>query len=324
MHPLDALRQPIAKELERYTALFDEVLTHEETFMRQVLAYVAQRKGKMMRPILVLLLARELGEVTQATLHSAVALELLHTSSLIHDDVVDESNERRGMKSLHQVYDNKVAVLLGDYLLAQTLAQSALTGDVHIVEAVARLGGNLAEGEILQLSHVQEENYSEEVYYRIIRRKTATLFETCGRVAALSMGAPAEVVERFARLGDLIGICFQIRDDIFDYFDDPAIGKPRGNDLQEGKLTLPLIYALTHSQNQEAHERALRVKRGEATADDVTALIAFAKERGGIAYAETRMEELRQEALQLLDGFTSEAVRTALQQYIDFVMGRKN
>lgn len=324
MQPLDQIRQPIAPELEQYTALFDQVLTHDEDFMRQVLAYVSGRKGKMMRPILVLLLAKELGEVALPTLRSAVALELLHTSSLIHDDVVDESNERRGRKSLHQVYDNKVAVLLGDYMLAQTLAQSALTGDVRVVEAVSRLGGALAEGEILQLSHVQEEMYSEETYFRIIRRKTAALFEACGRLAALSMQAEAEVIERFARLGDLIGVCFQIRDDIFDYFDDPAIGKPRGNDMQEGKLTLPLIYALTHNPEPQAHEAALRVKRGEATPEDVALLLAFAKEKGGIAYAEQRMHELHQEALHIVKGFSNAEVRTALEQYIDFVMGRNN
>lgn len=324
MQPLDAIKQPIAAELAKYTALFDEVLQHEETFMQQVLTYVGSRKGKMMRPILVLLLARELGEVSLPTLRSAVALELLHTSSLIHDDVVDESNERRGARSLHQIYDNKVAVLLGDYMLAQTLAQSALTGDVRVVEAVAGLGAALAEGEILQLSHVQAETYSEETYYRIIRRKTAALFEACGRLAALSMQADAEVVERFARLGDLIGVCFQIRDDIFDYFDDPAIGKPRGNDMQEGKLTLPLIYALKHSPDADAHERALRVKRGEATPEDVEALVAFAKERGGIAHAEERMQGLLREALEIVNGFGNPAIRTALEQYIDFVMGRNN
>lgn len=322
MTELDRIKQPIVEELSRYAQLFDSVLTHEEDFMRRVLDYVRGRKGKMMRPILVLLLAKELGEIGEPTLRAAVALELLHTSSLIHDDVVDESEERRGKASVRKVYDNKVAVLLGDYMLAQTLRQSALTGHIGIVDAVAGLGGTLAEGEILQLSHVEQESFSEETYFSIIHRKTGALFEACGQLAALSMRAEEDFLRRARQLGSWIGLSFQIRDDIFDYYDDEAIGKPRGNDLAEGKLTLPLIYALKREGNPEALACAQRVKALESTPEDRAFLLDFAKRRGGIAYAETAMEDYRRKALELLDGFSNPEVRVALKTYVDFVIGR--
>lgn len=322
MKELERIKLPILAELERYIALFDEVLTHEEEFMSQVLTYVRGRKGKMMRPILVLLLAKELGTIELPTLRSAVTLELLHTSSLIHDDVVDESAERRGRASVHEIYDNKIAVLLGDYMLAQTLEQSALTGCVRVVEAVARLGATLAEGEILQLTAVHRETISEEAYYSIITRKTASLFEACGSLAALSMGASEEVLTGYRRLGKLIGTCFQIRDDIFDYYDDAAIGKPRAKDMAEGKLTLPIIAALKLSQSEEAHAHALRVKQGESTPEEREWLIDFAKAQGGIDYAEAKMQELSDEARSIVAGFTNEAVKTAVLAYIDLVVGR--
>lgn len=322
MDQLLQIRQPVAAELEHFDLLFDEVLTHEEDFMSKALAYVRSRKGKMMRPILVLLLAKEWGEIGMPTLRSAVTLELLHTSSLIHDDVVDESNERRGQASLHVLYSNKIAVLLGDYLLAQTLRQSAQTGNLSVVDAVARLGSTLSEGEILQLSNVGNEEFSEAAYYTIIRRKTAALFEACGELAAVSMEADDDFTRRVRTFGDIVGTCFQIRDDIFDYYDDPAIGKPRGNDMAEGKLTLPLIYALNQTADPKAAELARKVKQGKATPDEIAFLIAFAKENGGIDYAERRMNELRDEAFALIADFRNAAVKTALQQYIDFVIGR--
>ena len=306
MTELDRIKQPIVEELSRYAQLFDSVLTHEEDFMRRVLDYVRGRKGKMMRPILVLLLAKELGEIGEPTLRAAVA----------------ESEERRGKASVRKVYDNKVAVLLGDYMLAQTLRQSALTGHIGIVDAVAGLGGTLAEGEILQLSHVEQESFSEETYFSIIHRKTGALFEACGQLAALSMRADEDFLRRARQLGSWIGLSFQIRDDIFDYYDDEAIGKPRGNDLAEGKLTLPLIYALKREGNPEALACAQRVKALESTPEDRAFLLDFAKRRGGIAYAETAMEDYRRKALELLDGFSNPEVREALKTYVDFVIGR--
>lgn len=320
---LQQIRRPIETELAQYTALFDEVLTHKESFMNQALGYVRGRKGKMMRPILVLLMAKELGDVREATLRSAVTLELLHTSSLVHDDVVDESAERRGQASVHKIYDNKIAVLLGDYMLAKTLHQAALTGNVAIVEHVSNLGATLSEGEIFQLANVESDFISEKAYYSIIRNKTAALFAACGALSALSMKADEEFYSKAKKYGEIVGICFQIRDDIFDYFDDAQIGKPRGNDMQEGKLTLPVIYAINSTGNAEAKAIAMKVKGHEATSEEIAWLIDFAKANGGIEYAEKQMEQLRDEALVLIADFHNSEVKTALQQYIDFVIGRE-
>lgn len=320
---LQQIRRPIETELAQYTALFDEVLTHKESFMNQALGYVRGRKGKMMRPILVLLMAKELGDVCEATLRSAVTLELLHTSSLVHDDVVDESAERRGQASVHKIYDNKIAVLLGDYMLAKTLHQAALTGNVAIVEHVSNLGATLSEGEIFQLANVESDFISEKAYYSIIRNKTAALFAACGALSALSMKADEEFYSKAKKYGEIVGICFQIRDDIFDYFDDAQIGKPRGNDMQEGKLTLPVIYAINSTGNAEAKAIAMKVKAHEATSEEIAWLIDFAKANGGIEYAEKQMEILRDEALALIADFHNSEVKEALQQYIDFVIGRE-
>lgn len=322
MTELEQIRQPIAEELKCYSRLFDEVLTHDEDFMRGALDYVKGRRGKMMRPILLLLLAKEVGEVGDAALHSAVSLELLHTASLIHDDVVDESEERRGKASVQKIYGNQIAVLLGDYMLAQTLRQSALTGHLEIVDAVARLGATLSEGEILQLSHVSQDEFSEDTYFRIIRRKTGALFEACGVLAAHASDAGADYLAKARELGGIIGSCFQIRDDIFDYYDDPAIGKPRGNDLTEGKLTLPIIFALRETGEVKALDCARRVKALESTEADRAYLIAYAKNHGGIDYARQVMGELCGRAREIADTFVQSSVREALHRYIDFVVGR--
>ena len=323
MDKLTQLRQPVAEELLRYKALFDSTLTHDDAFLGSALAYLRRREGKMMRPLLVLLMAKELGEVGEPTLRSAVTLELLHTASLVHDDVVDESAERRGQRSVNAVYDNKVAVLLGDYLLSMALLQSAQTNHIRVVEIISRLGGTLSEGEIYQLNNIRTETVSEEAYFKVIRHKTAALFAACAELGARSARGSEEYVARARRFGELVGLCFQIRDDIFDYFSDSEIGKPTGNDMAEGKLTLPAIFALNHSNDAEIHASAQRIKSGEATPAEIARLVEYTKAHGGIEYAEQRMLELRDEALSLLPQWKSPAVREALEGYIHFVVERK-
>ena len=322
MNVLDEMRRPVEAELQRYKSLFDEALTHEDDLLGRALAYVRTRRGKMMRPLLVLLVARGCGRVTDATLHSAVTLELLHTASLVHDDVVDESAERRGQASANAAYGNKVAVLVGDYLLSMALRQSARAGDLRCVDIVAGLGDQLSEGEELQLSNVRSGDFSEEVYYTVIRRKTASLFAACAELGALTAGAGDEVTDRARRLGELIGLCFQIRDDIFDYYDADAVGKPTGNDMREGKLTLPVLYALRTAGGAHLRELAAAVKRGEASADDIAHLVAETKRLGGIDYAREAMHRLRDEARRLLAVFGDGEVRRALSLYLDFVVER--
>lgn len=322
MDKLIAIRRPVEQELTAYKELFDAALAHEDDFLGQALDYVRRRQGKMMRPLLVVLMAKELGKVSVNSLRSAVTLELLHTASLVHDDVVDESGERRGQRSVNAVYDNKVAVLVGDYLLSTSLLQAAQTSNIHVVEIISRLGGTLSEGEVYQLANIRKEHISEEAYFHIIYHKTAALFAACAELGAISAGGNADYVARAKRFGELVGLCFQIRDDIFDYYEDSKIGKPTGNDMLEGKLTLPVIYAIQHADNERVTQLAARVKSGEASAAEIAELVDYTKSHGGIEYAERRMRELHNEALQLLDAWQNAEVRESLRGYIDFVVDR--
>lgn len=322
MDKLTAIRRPVEQELTAYKELFDAALAHEDDFLGQALDYVRRRQGKMMRPLLVVLMAKELGKVSVNSLRSAVTLELLHTASLVHDDVVDESGERRGQRSVNAVYDNKVAVLVGDYLLSTSLLQAAQTSNIHVVEIISRLGGTLSEGEVYQLANIRKEHISEEAYFHIIYHKTAALFAACAELGAISAGGNADYVARAKRFGELVGLCFQIRDDIFDYYEDSKIGKPTGNDMLEGKLTLPVIYAIQHADNEHVTQLAAHVKSGEASAAEIAELVDYTKSHGGIEYAERRMRELHNEALQLLDAWQNAEVRESLRGYIDFVVDR--
>lgn len=324
MTTLEEIRKPVEAELEAYQRLFDQALGHNDPFMHQALGYIRRRKGKMMRPILVMLSAKEAGTAGQATLMSALTLELLHTASLVHDDVVDESGERRGQRSVNAVYDNKVAVLLGDYLLASSLHAASETGHLRIVDIIAQLGRKLAEGEIFQLTNTQSNLLSEDNYFHIISHKTAALFRACTQLGYLSATAETDesTLENHTRLGEIIGLMFQIRDDIFDYYDDADIGKPRANDMAEGKLTLPALYALNTAGDEAMKALALRVRQHRASPDEIGRLIAFTKDCGGIAYAEEKMQSLRSEALGIIGTFRHAEVRTALRQYVDFVIER--
>ena len=293
------------------------------------LEHIRKRAGKRMRPMLILLMAKNFGQVTEVTQHAAVGLELLHTASLVHDDVVDESRERRGQASVNATYDNKVAVLVGDYILSTALLHVAHTGSQQIVTYLAELGRTLSNGEILQLTNIGRKDISEDVYYDVIKQKTAALFEACCAMGALSAGASDDAIAKAKKFGQNLGVIFQIRDDIFDYYDSPQIGKPTGNDMAEGKLTLPVIYALNSTRDEAMTALAFKVKDHAATQDEIARLVAFAKEKGGIDYAERRMEELHAEAVALLDSISKDdspekqAVKRALLAYLDFVIKRE-
>ena len=277
-----------------------------------------------MRPMLILLMAKNFGQITSATQHAAVGLELLHTASLVHDDVVDESAERRGQASVNKVFDNKVAVLVGDYILSTALLQVSFTHSEEIVRYLAELGRTLSNGEILQLSNIQNQEISENVYYQVIKQKTAALFEACAALGALSAGADEANIESARRFGQNLGIIFQIRDDIFDYYDLGEIGKPTGNDMAEGKLTLPVIYALKSTRDEDMMTLARKVKNGSVTAEEIARLVAFTKAHGGIEYADRRMWDFHAEAMLFLDTeVNDEAVRRSLKAYLDYVIERK-
>ena len=276
-----------------------------------------------MRPMLILLIAKNYGGITSVTQHSAVGLELLHTASLVHDDVVDESKERRGQASVNAQYNNKVAVLVGDYVLSTALLNVALTNNTHIVQSLAELGRTLSNGEILQLSNIQNSEFSEEVYYEVIKMKTAALFEACCEIGAMSANATEEDLEKAKTFGRNLGIIFQIRDDIFDYYDSKEIGKPTGNDMTEGKLTLPVLYALNSTEDEEMKAIARKVKSRDVSLEEISRLVAFTKANGGIEYAEQKMLELRSQCLQFIDAESvTEEIRIALTAYIDYVIQR--
>lgn len=324
MDYLNLIRQPIEGDLNAFIELFNSTLTHDDKLLSEVLNHIRQRGGKRMRPILMLLLAKSYGQVSPTTLHSAVGLELLHTASLVHDDVVDESEERRGQASVNATYNNKVAVLVGDYLLSTALLHVAYTNNETIIQNLAELGRTLARGEILQLSNIQNTAISEDVYYDVIKMKTAALFESCAGIGAMSAGASPEEVEKAKLFGQNLGIIFQIRDDIFDYYESKEIGKPTGNDMAEGKLTLPLIYALNNTHLESMLNLARKVKAGTVNADEIAVLVEFTKENGGIDYAERRMQDYRQLCLDYIeDSIKEKAIKEALIAYVDYVIERK-
>ena len=323
MSQLSLIKKPIEGYLDDFIKLFNDSLSHTDGLLSQVLEHIKSRGGKRMRPMLILLIAKNYGGISSVTQHSAVGLELLHTASLVHDDVVDESKERRGQASVNAEYNNKVAVLVGDYVLSTALLNVALTNNTHIVQSLAELGRTLSNGEILQLSNIQNSEFSEEVYYEVIKMKTAALFEACCEIGAMSANATEEDLEKAKTFGRNLGIIFQIRDDIFDYYDSKEIGKPTGNDMTEGKLTLPVLYALNSTEDEEMKAIARKVKSRDVSQEEISRLVAFTKANGGIEYAEQKMLELRSQCLQFIDAESvTEEIRIALTAYIDYVIQR--
>lgn len=322
MNNIELIKQPVVKEMEEFKQLFDSSLYAENKLLNHALTQIKSRRGKMMRPILVMLMAKLYGSINSSTQHAALSLELLHTASLVHDDVVDESDERRGQKSMKAIYNNKVAVLVGDYLLASSLKHAAYTTIIELVELVSKLGQQLSEGEIIQLSNIDNQDFSEAVYFDVIRKKTAALFAVSAEAGAVSVSAPQPEVERAGRFGEMIGIAFQIKDDIFDYYDNSDIGKPTGNDMREGKLTLPALYMLNKLNDDELNSIALKIRGLEATDDEIARFVQRVKDEGGIEYAEKVMYDYRNEALSLLPESIDEALRTSLVAYIDYVIER--
>ena len=325
MDYLSTIRTPIHTELQDFIALFDESLTHKDGLLGQALEHVRAKGGKRMRPILILLMTKSFGKVTSVAQYAAVGLELLHTASLVHDDVVDESGERRGQASVNASYNNKVAVLVGDYILSTALLNIARTNDCDIVCDLAELGRTLSNGEILQLTNIANTNFSEEVYFEVIRQKTAALFEACAVIGAKAGGADKQAVEAARAFGRNVGVIFQIRDDIFDYYQSADLGKPTGNDMAEGKLTLPVLYALNATGDSQMAALARKVKARNVSAEEIAQLVEFTKKNGGIAYAEQKMAQCKA----LTDGFINQYIaqpqlQDALKAYVSFIIDRNN
>lgn len=321
---ISIIRRPIEDNIVVFNEMFAESLSHSDGQLSIALNHIRQRAGKRMRPMLILLMARNFGEVTETTYRAALGLELLHTASLVHDDIVDESAERRGQASVNALYGNRVAVLVGDYILSTALLNVAKADNNAVVEYLAKLGQVLSNGEILQMTTNGSENISEEAYYSVIKMKTAALFEACCVMGAMSVGASKEDEEAARLFGQQLGIVFQIRDDIFDYYDNAEIGKPTGNDMVEGKLTLPAIHALLSTRDEAMMNIAYKVKLLTATPEEIASLVAFTKENGGIDYAETVMQRMRNDALTFVEKRVKDKlIKEALTAYLDFVIERK-
>ena len=322
MDKLQQIKLPINSEFEVFKQKFDASLQSSNLLLNEVMSHIKQRRGKMMRPILSLLFAKLFGEVNESTYHAAISLELLHTASLVHDDVVDESDKRRGQASVNAIFDNKLSVLVGDYLLATSLKHSALTGKLSLVNLVSDLGQMLSVGEIIQLTNISATDFSEEVYFDVIKKKTAALFAVAAKAGALSVDSSDEYAEIAYTFGEMIGIAFQIKDDIFDYLSSDEIGKPTGHDMREGKLTLPALYVLNQSNDEALMQLALKIRALEATCDEIAQFTHIVKEKGGIEYAYKVMADYTEKALTILKEISSGELQDSLQAYVDYVVAR--
>lgn len=301
MTTLDHIQTTIGPQLDELNRLIDNVLLNSySTLTNGIVTQYLQTKGKQIRPILVLLSGKLFGGIDRNVLNAAAAIEMLHNASLIHDDVIDRSKERRGVPTINSVWDNHIAVLVGDYFVGGALKCAVNTGDVRILNVLSRLGTDLSIGEIDQIEYAQHRNIDEELYMRVIGRKTASLFTSCVEVGGLAAGAPDKALDDLKQYARLLGLCFQIKDDTFDYFNSTEVGKPTGNDLREGKITLPLIYALSQKDLPEHDHMIELVHKSELSNDDILQLVEFAKNNGGIDYAIATMERLREQAAEIM------------------------
>lgn len=321
MANMQQIKQSIEPELDALNAIIEQTLHSSSTLTNRIVTRYLRVKGKQIRPILVLLSAKFFGGVNDKALNGGAAIELLHNASLIHDDVIDRSATRRGAATINSVWDNHVAVLVGDFFVSGALKCAVRTGDVRVLNALARLGANLSEGEMDQIDNTRNRDITEGTYMDIINRKTAILFTCCIEVGGLVTQADEEDLRRLMRFGDLLGLAFQIKDDTFDYFDSPEVGKPTGNDLREGKITLPLIHAL--AQDVPGRDAMLElVHKDQLTDADIHRLVEFAKRNGGIDYAYEVMQRLRRQGDELLVPYASNPVTPQLGEIFSYIIAR--
>ena len=324
MNKINEIKSCIATELAAYQDLLTKTLHTRVPLADSVIRYFLERKGKGVRPIVTLLAAKMLaGEVTQQTYDAAVALELLHSATLMHDDVVDESMQRRGDATINRVWDNKVAVLMGDFFLAKSLLRINATNSFAISGILVEMVTRLSEGELAQLANMRAHVTGESAYFEVIADKTASLFSACMKIGAYSVNASEDIVERMGLIGEKMGLVFQIRDDIFDYLPSSEMGKPAGHDIQEGKVTLPLLYALQQAPDAEAQRiKSLIENAEEMTSEEIAEVVHFAVSRGGIDYAVAKMKNIAHECRALLASFPPSEAGKALSSLIDYFVER--
>lgn len=320
---LKHIQDQLAPELEALNNIIVTTLASSSELTNSIVTSYLKNKGKLLRPIVTLLSARLFGGINDKALQGAAALEMLHNASLIHDDVIDEATERRGEATINSVWSNHVAVLVGDFFVTGALRCGVATGDGRILSALADMGRDLSLGEIDQVDIARNHNIDEDTYMEIIRAKTASLFECCAAVGGYANDAPQTAIDELRRYARLLGICFQIKDDTFDYFNDPIVGKPTGNDLREGKVTLPLIYALRRHDMPEHDEMLDLINKETLTSEDIDRLVDFAKRAGGIEYAYDTMVRLRDEASAILSPFQPDETVDLFREIFDYVIDRR-
>lgn len=320
---LDDIKAPIAQEMEEFEQKFRASMKTRVLLLNKIMGYIVKRKGKQMRPMFVFLSAGLCGKINESTFRGASLIELLHTATLVHDDVVDEANYRRGFFSVNALWKNKIAVLVGDFLLSRGLILSVENKDFNLLSIVTDAVREMSEGELLQIEKSRKLDITEDVYYEIIRQKTASLIASCCSVGASSSGASDEVVSKMRQFGEKIGMAFQIKDDLFDY-GEQEIGKPVGIDIKEKKMTLPLIYALSKASWLEKRRMISIVKNESEKPKKVKEVIEFVKKSGGIEYAIDSMNKFHQDALAIIREFPDSRYRQSLIQLVQFTIDRNN
>ncbi|MDR3309588.1 MAG: polyprenyl synthetase family protein [Tannerella sp.] len=322
MIELQQIIKPVATEFEQFQKDFAEVLHSEVPLLQSAIEQVLRSGGKHIRPLLLLLAAAACDHPNALTREAAVIAETLHTATLIHDDVIDETKQRRGQPSLNAIFDNRIAVLTGDFMLAGALLRASQTGHVGIVNVIAAVCRELSEGEMIELDNTLQSSCNESDYFKMINKKTGALIASCAELGALTVNASPEMTEKCRLIGQYLGLCFQIKDDIFDYLDNACIGKPTGNDVREGKITLPLIYALRTAPAAQTSVCVEMINNKDYTPANITHLLAFAKQHGGIEYAEQRLTEHKRQAVELIASLPDTPARAALLLLADFIAER--
>lgn len=320
---LDRIKEPVKEELLLFEKHFRKAMKSNVALLDKIMFYIVQRKGKQMRPIFVFLSAKAAGGVTEGTYNAASLVELLHTATLVHDDVVDESLERRGFFSINALWKNKIAVLVGDYLLSQGLLLAVNNNEFSLLRILSRAVKDMSEGELMQIEKARKLDIREEIYFEIIRQKTASLIAAACEAGAVSAGKDAEISEQYRLFGEKVGIAFQIKDDLFDY-GTQDVGKPLGIDIKEKKMTLPLIYALQNTDRPTKRRIINLIKNHSKDQKSVREVIEFVHASGGLQYAEEKMMEFCREAVSMIRGLSNNEAARSLEDLIDYVTSREN
>ena len=322
MKIIEQLKRPIREEMELFEGRFFKAMSSKVALLNRITHYIVNRKGKQMRPMFVFLTAKLLGKTNERTFRAASVIELIHTATLVHDDVVDDSDKRRGFFSINALWKNKIAVLVGDYLLSKGLLLCIDNKDFDLLELISVAVREMSEGELLQIEKARSLDITEVIYYEVIRKKTATLIASCCALGACSVGASQNDIKKMKYFGEKIGMVFQIKDDLFDY-GQQRIGKPTGIDIRERKMTLPLIYTMEHASSSERRWLKRNLKKNNKNKKIVKEVIVFVKSKGGLEYSISKMHEFQQEAISILDSFPASESKDSLKKLVSYVIDRE-